>query len=61
MTIRDVNMNLLDMLEDVCTEADRIPNKNIDLENKLKECFDYILEIRKLEITRLPPRGILNL
>ena len=61
MTIRDVNMNLLDMLEDVCTEADRIPNKNIDLENKLKECFDYILEIRKLEITRLPPRGIFNL
>jgi hypothetical protein len=61
MTIRDVNMNLLDMLEDVCTEADRIPNKNIDLENKLKQCFDYILEIRKLEMTRLPPRGLFNL
>jgi hypothetical protein len=52
MNIRDVNMNLLDMLEDICTETENIPNKNIDLENKLKECFDYILQIRKLEITR---------
>ena len=58
MTIRDVNMNLLDMLEDVCTEADRIPNKNIDLENKLKQCFDYILQIRKLEITRTSAKGV---
>ena len=61
MTIRDVNMNLLDLLEDVCTEAEKIPNKDAYLENKLKECFDYILQIRKLEMTRLPPRGIFNL
>ena len=61
MTIRDVNMNLLDLLEDVCTEAEKIPNKDVYLENKLKECFDYILQIRKLEMTRLPPRGIFNL
>lgn len=60
MSIRDVNMVLLDMLEDVCTEADKVPNKNIDLENKLKECFDYILQIRKLEIARFPPKGILG-
>ena len=59
MSIRDVNMNLLDLLEDVCTETEKIPNKKEYLENKLKECFDYILQIRKLEITRLPPKGIL--
>jgi len=59
MSIRDVNMNLLDLLEDVCVEAEKIPNKDEYLENKLKECFDYILQIRKLEITRLPPKGIL--
>lgn len=61
MTIRDVNMNLLDLLEDVCTETEKIPNKNEYLENKLKECFDYILQIRKLEMTRLPPRGLFSL
>jgi hypothetical protein len=33
MNIRDVNMNLLDMLEDICTETENIPNKNIDLQN----------------------------
>lgn len=59
MSIRDVNMNLLDLLEDVCTEAEKIPNKDAYLENKLKECFDYILQIRKLEITRQPPKGLL--
>jgi hypothetical protein len=59
MSIRDVNMNLLDLLEDVCTETEKIPNKNEYLENKLKECFNYILEIRKLEITRFPARGII--
>jgi hypothetical protein len=61
MNIRDVNMNLLDLLEDICTETEKIPNKDVYLENKLKECFDYILEIRKLEMTRLPPRGLFNL
>jgi hypothetical protein len=59
MSIRDVNMNLLDLLEDVCTETEKIPNKNEYLQNKLKECFDYILQIRKLEITRLPTKGII--
>jgi hypothetical protein len=59
MSIRDVNMNLLDLLEDVCTETEKIPNKNEYLENKLKECFDYILQIRKLEISRPPVKGLL--
>ena len=58
MNIRDVNMNLLDLLEDICTETEKIPNKDAYLEHKLKECFDYILEIRKLEIARPLPRGI---
>jgi len=57
MNIRDINMDLLDMLEDVCTEVESISNKNIDLENKLKQCFDYILQIRKLEITRTSAKG----
>jgi hypothetical protein len=59
MSIRDVNMNLLDLLEDVCTETEKIPNKNEYLENKLKECFDYILQIRKFEISRPPVKGLL--
>jgi hypothetical protein len=58
MNIRDINMDLLDMLEDVCTEVESISNKNIDLENKLKQCFDYILQIRKLEITRTSAKGV---
>jgi len=58
MNIRDVNMELLDLLEDVCIEADKAPNKSIELENKLRECFNYILGWRKLEITRLNQKGI---
>lgn len=60
MSIRDVNRELVDTLEDICLEVEKIPNKNKELENKLKETFDYILQLRKLEITRVPAKGLLS-
>ncbi len=56
--INNINMNILDTLEDICLEVEKIPNKNPELENKLKNTFNYILELRKLEITRT---GLINL
>jgi len=58
MSIRDINMQLLDTLEDICIDTERIPNKNLELENKIKNALDLILEIRKLEISRLNQKGI---
>ena len=58
MSIRDVNMKLLDTLEDICIETEQISNKNIELENKIKNALDLILQIRKLEITRVNQKGI---
>jgi hypothetical protein len=60
MSIRDINRELVDTLEDICLEVEKIPNKNQELENKLKETFDYILQLRKLEITRVPAKGLLS-
>lgn len=58
MSIRDINMQLLDALEDICIDIDQIPNKNPELENKIKNALDLILQIRKLEISRLNQKGI---
>ena len=58
MSIRDVNMKLLDTLEDICIETEQISNKDIELENKIKNALDLILQIRKLEITRVNQKGI---
>lgn len=58
MSIRDINMQLVDTLEDICIDTDQIPNKNPELENKIKNALDLILQIRKLEISRLNQKGI---
>jgi len=50
--INKINMELLDLLEDICSEIENIPNKNTYIENKIKNALDFILQIRKLEITR---------
>lgn len=56
--INNVNMELLDTLEDLCIEAEQVSNKNVELENKIKNALDLVLQIRKLEITRT---GLINL
>ena len=51
-------MELIDMLEDICNDLDAIPNKSVELENKINKALDFILQIRKLEITRANQKGI---
>ena len=58
MSILNVNMELIDMLEDICNDLDAIPNKSVELENKISKALDFILQIRKLEITRSNQKGI---
>ena len=58
MSILNVNMELIDMLEDICNDLDAIPNKSVELENKINKALDFILQIRKLEITRANQKGI---
>ena len=58
MSILNVNMELIDMLEDICNDLYAIPNKSVELENKINKALDFILQIRKLEITRANQKGI---